>query len=191
MRDLLIILALAATFSLVSGVATVAALVWALRRRNRVAHGVRSPAPLLWLCSPVAPARLHRRLRRAVHVADDAATRDRSGAVAELASRLASEAVLLDAELVRVWALPHRARRSYLTDVSARAVTVETSAVRLSGLVPVPVRNHPSRSEGLQQLTERIDLLVAARADVERVATGALGTAASQVPNAAAFNRRG
>lgn len=186
MRDLLMIFVLAATFFLVSGVATVATLVWALRRHNRVARDVRSPAPLPWLWSPLAPARVHRRLRRAVRVADDAAGRDHSGAVSDLAQQLAAEAVLLDAELVRVWALPHRARRSYLSDVSRRTATVEASAVRLSGLAPAPVAASASGSEGLPQLTERIDLLIAARADVERLAMGALGSSRVAIPTTGA-----
>lgn len=169
MGELLIVLALIATVCLMSTLAMAAALVWTLRRRNRVVRNVRSSAPLAWLCSPVAPARLHRRLRRAVLVAEAAAQRDHSGAVVELKSQLADEALLVDAELVRIGGLPRHARRRSLTDASRRTVTIEATAVRLSSLTSPSAQHAAARFSDTERLTERIDLLEAAHADVERL----------------------
>ena len=184
MRDVLIILALTITLSLASALAMAAGLVWSLRRRNRVAPKVRTPAPLIWRCSPVAPARLHRRLRRAVRAADGAATRDRTGALGDLAADLAREAVVLDAELVRVWSLPRAGRRTYLRELASRTGTVESSAVRLSALAPLPLQVRASSHSDLDQLTERIDLLAAARADVEQLDRPGLGAPHTATPAA-------
>jgi hypothetical protein len=169
MGELLIVLALLATVCLASILATAGALVWTLRRRNRVVRNVRNSVSLSWLCSPVAPARLHRRLRRAVLAAEAAARRDHSGAVGELTSQLADEALLVDAELVRISGLPRHARRRSLTEASRRTVTIEASAVRLSSLTSPSAQHAAARASGADRLTERIDLLEAAHADVERL----------------------
>jgi hypothetical protein len=169
MGELLIVLALTATVCLVSTLATAGVLVWTLRRRNRVVRNVRSSAPLAWLCSPVAPARLHRRLRRAVLAAEAAARRDHSGAVGDLTSQLAVEALLVDAELVRIGGLPRHARRRSLTAAARRTVTIEASAVRLSSLTSPSAQHAAVRPSGAERLTERVDLLEAAYADVERL----------------------
>jgi hypothetical protein len=52
--------------TLVVCVCCAAAAVHMLRVRNRVSPAVKTPAPLAWLWSPRAAARLHRRLRRSV-----------------------------------------------------------------------------------------------------------------------------
>jgi hypothetical protein len=169
MGELLIVLALMATVCLASTLAMAGVLVWTLRRRNRVVRNERSSAPLAWLCSPVAPARLHRRLRRAVLAAEAAARRDHSGAVGDLTSQLADEALLVDAELVRIGGLPRHARRRSLTEAARRTVTIEASAVRLSSLTSPSAQHAAARPSGAERLTERVDLLEAAHADVERL----------------------
>jgi hypothetical protein len=72
-----------------SGVVTLAlfgslgiAMLWRLRRRNRLHPKVATMAPLIWLAHPGAPARMHRRLRAAIATASSCLQRRRPDRVA-------------------------------------------------------------------------------------------------------------
>jgi hypothetical protein len=110
----------------------VALAMRSLIRANRVAPGRRSPAPLSWLLSPRLPARLHRRLRRAVRTISFA-----SGTVApaalplrEVAADLVARAVILDDWLVAADGLHIEARMPRLAQLSAEVRELESSAAR-------------------------------------------------------------
>lgn len=145
------------------------ATVHALRVRNRVVPGVRTPAPLAWLWSPRATARLHRRLRRTVLGTRACLLPDGRGrrprpvwpALAELAAAVETRAAALDRELVaadRV-AMPARARvlaglRDEVAEVEAinqRLVTMAVNGSSQAGSAPA-----------LTAVRERLDALDAA-----------------------------
>jgi hypothetical protein len=107
-------------------------------RRNRVMPDRPSPAPLSWLWSWRGPARLHRRLRRAVQIAEVAVAplRQRDPDVCPLvgvADDLAARAGQADTRLVAAAGAPGAAgfaRRELTFEVGE----IEASAVRLSRL---------------------------------------------------------
>jgi hypothetical protein len=107
--------------------------VRSLHRRNAVVPGRRSTAPLSWIRSPRAAARLHRRLARAVALAHAGA--DRPELLAPLLSELDAHAADIDRRLVltsqtaRLWKL--RA----LAQLYREVTEVEALAVRIAGLV--------------------------------------------------------
>ncbi len=145
-------------------VATATALAGrkALRRKNRVIAGVASPAPLTWLTSSRCEARLHRRLQANGHrLALISATDD----VEDLVTRLRIELVELDAHLVTVARRPSRERRADRTDLQARVVQVEDLVRRVE---------ERSRSElvSLDELSERLDLLDEADAELDQLSLG-------------------
>jgi hypothetical protein len=121
------------------------AVCWALtirslRRANRVVAGRRTAAPISWLWSWREPARLHRRLRRAVAMARAAVasplsppTGRRRAAPATMLSTLAAElaehAVAIDERLVAAGRM-----RSLLPALAQEVHEVERSAARLSSL---------------------------------------------------------
>ena len=115
---------------------SVALLMRALIRANRVAPGRRSAAPLTWLVSPRLPARLHRRLRRAVGVSQFAVGSIAPAAVPlrEVAGELTARAVSLDDWLVPAQCLHPVARRPRLAQLTAEVRQIEVSAARLHHL---------------------------------------------------------
>jgi len=142
MRDVLLwVLAFVATWAVLL-VVVVALLRWRFERRNRVSPAVRSPAPVTWLWSPRATARLHRRLRGAVadiHLAPSRRTPHSGPAsVDELRRELEYQAVELDHHLVIVARHPRRQRRSLLHALDAQVSEIETLSVRLSRLSSRP-----------------------------------------------------
>lgn len=108
----------------------------ALVRANRVARGRRSHAPLSWLASLRAPARLHRRLRRAVGVAEFAVgTVAPAGVVLrDVAGELVERAVTLDDYLVAAQGLYPVARLPRIAQLTKDVREVEMSAARLHQL---------------------------------------------------------
>lgn len=113
----------------------VALLMRRLTRANRVAPGRRSAAPLIWLVSPGVPARLHRRLRRAVSATTmSAAMAPAAQALQDVAGELVSRAVTVDDYLVAAFALHPELRRPQLVRLSADVREIEGSAARLHQL---------------------------------------------------------
>jgi hypothetical protein len=132
--------------------------VRSLHRRNAVVPGRRSPAPLSWIRSPRAAARLHRRLARAVGLAHAGANRPEL--LAPLLSELDAHAADIDRRLVlcnqtaRIWKL------KALAQLYREVTEVEALAVRIAGLVndwPKSFDAPPALAIG-----QRIDALEAA-----------------------------
>lgn len=133
LRELFVFVAVFLLALSVAGAAACAVAVYALRRANRVTPDRRSHAPLTWLWSLREPARLHRRLRRAIQscslpVAMGAPT------LRSLADELAGRAAKVDDELAAtrhirwVWRGPLMAR------LSEAVREIERSALQLNRL---------------------------------------------------------
>lgn len=110
MSDVLLTLVGVTAAVVATSTAVILLLRWHLGRRNRVHPKVRSPAPLHWLVSPTAPARMHRRLQTTVRVASVHERREVPIAVAE-------QAVELDRRVVLAARHPGRARSSALREL--------------------------------------------------------------------------
>jgi hypothetical protein len=116
-----------------------------VRRVNRVSPHRRSAAPVAWLYSWREPARLHRRLRRAVAVAHSAVAplrppqrrwrrADQGGALAEMADELGRRAAAVDDQLVWAASLHPGWRRQTLASLAREAAEIESNAWRLAHL---------------------------------------------------------
>lgn len=170
---LLIVLAAMASTVLVAVLVVVVAQR-AVRKRNRVSPGVPGSAPTSWLGSPSAPARLHRRLKAAVAVAQAAAAAAPSSPhIAEAAHDLERMAVELDTRLVTVARIASPQRKPHLSPLVAEVVKVETMASTLS--VQAVQAQAPmvaaGQSSPMDDLYDRIEAMEAARrevADIER-----------------------
>lgn len=140
MHEVLIFAAWFIGISVVASAVCWTLTVRSLRRANRVVAGRRTAAPISWLWSWREPARLHRRLRRAVSVAQTAVAppvpppggRRRSSApspLSALADELAGQAAAVDDRLVAAGRM-----RSLMPALAREVHEVERSAWRLSGL---------------------------------------------------------
>ena len=158
----------------VFGVASVAVFAgavaytrWRLRKQLRVRPSTPSPAPTSWLVSTSEPARLHRRLRRAAATARLAGERG-DATITELATEIGDHAVALEAHLVmlsRMWRRERSARRQIVEQVTQ----LEQLTVRLTASaaeVSRPRALGAGAPDALAELTERIDALDAARAEL-------------------------
>lgn len=146
----------------------------AIRKRNRVSPAVPSAAPTSWLGAPSAAARLHRRLKAAVAVAQAAAAAAPTSAhIVEAAGDLERMAIDLDARLVTVSRIASQQRKPHLSPLVAEVVKIETMASTLSvqavqAHAPMVAGGH---SSPMDDLYERIEAMEAARrevADIER-----------------------
>jgi hypothetical protein len=156
-----------AVIAVASMALSVALLMRALIRANRVAPGRHSAAPLTWLVSPRLAARLHRRLRRAVAVSAFATGTVAPAAVPlrEVAAGLAGRAVSLDDWLVAADGLHPVARRPRLAQLTAEVREIETGAARLHNISGDWRRSLDHATVGiapLPDLHERLDAVEAA-----------------------------
>lgn len=138
-----------------------------LTRANRVAPGRKSAAPLSWLASPRAPARLHRRLRRAVAAANlSVAVAPAAVALLDVAGELTARAVKIDDCLVAANALHPQVRRPRLYELAAEIREIEQSTGRLHRLSSDWCRQLDQASATmalpLPDLHERLDAVEAA-----------------------------
>lgn len=188
MRDVLLwLLAFVATW-VVLLVVIVTLLRWRFERRNRVSPAVRSPAPVTWLWSPRATARLHRRLQGAVadiHLAPSRRSPHGGPAsVDELRRELEYQAVELDHHLVIVARHPRRRRRSLMRSLDGQVAEIEALSVRLSRLSARPegtpasgweVTRQPP--EVLSEIARQLDVLDAAQEELTAIerAAGLVG----------------
>ncbi len=154
---------------LIAGVAAWAtcllAALWVrhrLRQRLRITPGARSTAPTVWLVSPTAPARLHRRLRRVGALARAASTLDPS--LNDLADELVVDAVVLEPAVVAV-ARTGRTGASIRRDVSARVSELELVARHLTTL---SAQAASGWSEAVR-LRDRVGALEAARQELAEI----------------------
>lgn len=145
----------------------VLAAVWVrhrLRRRLRIAPRVRSQAPTMWIVSPTAAARLHRRLCNVAASARLASTLDPG--VAPLADDLVAEVVAMEPRVIAV-AGARRHGRSVLRDLSTRVSELEAVARRLTSLSSEPTS--PTEPVGAARLLERITALEEARQELAEI----------------------
>jgi hypothetical protein len=138
-----------------------------VRRSNRVCRHLPSLAPITWLWSPFAAARLHRRLRRCAVTVEEALPRTRRGrqtwpALSSAADQLARHAADVDAHVVE----GHYARR--LRAAAYEVDEVERLAARLLALGRAWERDDFA-SRRAQDLRDRIDALEQATREVARV----------------------
>jgi len=154
-------------------------LRWRLGRANRVSPAVKSPAPLLWLWTPMRAARLHRRLRTAValiHLSPSPRTRQApSLSVDELRRELEYQAVELDQHLVIAVRHPRSHRRGLLASLDVQVGEVERLALRLSNMsrptgTPSSGWAGPvTPPEVLERMSEQLDLLDAAQLELTEI----------------------
>lgn len=148
-----------------------------LNRRNRVSPTAPSPAPLTWLGAPSAAARLHRRLRSAVAVAraSSAVTATTAPHLSELAEDLERQAVLLDSHLALVARLAPQERRTRMAALGQEVRKVEQVASQVSMMAAqtrAPLLGAGQHS-ALDDLSEKLDVLEAARGEVADVESAA------------------
>ncbi|MEY2455712.1 MAG: hypothetical protein QOK06_806 [Acidimicrobiaceae bacterium] len=170
LRDLFVALLVA---SAVFVAMFVAALFYArhrLKRQLRLRPSTPSKAPTSWLVSTGESARLHRRLRRAT-----AAARAMPGAgsstLAPLVTEIEEHAIVLEAHLVAAYRLKGRGR-STRRAVAAQVKELEAVVARLvkSSLSAPTVAALPGApADRLAEVTERLDALEAARAELDAI----------------------
>lgn len=154
-----------------------------LRRRLRVSPGVRSTAPLRWLASVSAPARLHRRLQgvvRSVRTATRSKRRRPRHAEPSVAERLAAdterEAVSIDRRLVAAAELGPAERRRALAPLADDVARLEAVAHRVIGLVGRDVPSSGLVASTLDDLDDRVTRMERAHDEVEIIDATARGT---------------
>jgi hypothetical protein len=179
-RDVLLwVLAFVATW-VVLLIVVVTLLRWRFARRNRVSPAVKSPAPVTWLWSPRATARLHRRLQAAVadiHLAPSRRSPHRGPAsVDELRRELEYQAVELDHHLVIVARHPRSRRSSLVRSLEEQVTEIEQLSVRLSRLSGRPegtpasgwdVTREPP--DVLAEIARQLDVLDAAQDELTAI----------------------
>jgi hypothetical protein len=155
-------------------------VVRTLRRANQVSPRIPTLAPPTWLVLPERPARLHRRLRRALAMARAAAAtytrQSRAGVttIPELVADLEHRACVVDSQLVVAARTSGPARWSMLNDVERQVYEIDTLATRIVGLTAAWAASAATAGRGgpagLAAIGERLDALEAAMFEV-----GALG----------------
>src|SRR5437764_14281978 len=121
-------------------VAAVLLVLRSLSRSNRVSPGIPTLAPLTWSVLPERPARLHRRLRRAIAMARAAAAGHVArhgralGAIPELVADLEQRACAVDNELVVAGRARGPLRWSLLNDLEHQVYEIDALASRVAGL---------------------------------------------------------
>ncbi|MDQ1402983.1 MAG: hypothetical protein QOG03_1299 [Actinomycetota bacterium] len=151
--------------------------VRSLRRRNRVAIDIDSPAPISWLTSPATGPRLHRRLR-------DATTSARASVegnglldgLGNLVVELERHAASIDRQLVVVEKASTPVRRRLRRELHAEVQMVESVSERLIRTTRSYSGAEPSQ-QSLAAIGERLDALDAAMADLARVERLGVGEA--------------
>jgi len=139
---------------------------WWFRKQVRIRPGVRSAAPTWWLMSSAAPARLHRRLRRAAAAArtagrtDDPTLREMALQAEEHAASL-ERPLLVVARLGRPGATEQRALGEQVTEL-------ESFVARLANIVRQQA-TIPRRGNTVRELQQRLDALEAAHAELAAI----------------------
>lgn len=168
----------------------------AVRRRLRVATGVRSLAPSSWLLGLTSPARLHLRLRTATARARFEAARPgvEAAGLTDVAAQLERYATEVERSLISASQTPRTARRSSLRPVAEQVAAVEARAQHLAEVslewqhtmssdAPLGHRAGP-----LHQVDDRLTATGHAVRDVRSSATGNSLTGNSLTGNSATGN---
>ena len=149
---------------------------WRIRRRLRIAPGVRSQAPTLWLAPISPPARMHRRLRDVGATARLVALQAGSGTqVADFCAAVERQAVGLETHLLvasRVKRGSGPARQSVASQVDQlEALTARLARAAMEATQPRALAS--GGGDRLEHIAERLDALEDARRElavVERAA---------------------
>lgn len=134
-------------------VATYLLAHWRLQRRNRIHPKVASPAPLRWMWSPAAPARLHRRLQTTVRVASVHAPK-------KPLSDVALQAIELDRKVVLAARQPYGARGPVMRQLCAEADELDRLALAV---------NRPFDALAVGDPADRLTAMAEARAEVDAI----------------------
>jgi hypothetical protein len=150
-----------------------------LRRRNEISRSRPTRPPLAWLISPVLCARLHRRLRDAVSVAQAAVPtprwrrRNQSAPLATLAEQLKAHAVTIDHDLIVASRLRGAPAVGLRQTLAAQTNEVEHLAHRLAVAAargtPSSVADVQAAQDTLRSMSEQLDALDAAWAEIFRL----------------------
>jgi hypothetical protein len=156
---------------LVAGV--VASVLYSLRRRNRISATTKTPAPVTWLVSPRAPARMHRRLRNALtsaRIAYSPAVGEAHPQLPDLAHTLEREAVMMDELLVAASVSPRPHRRRSLQPLQAQVTEIERLAHQIAHTArragPAAI---PQAANGLRDVADQLEALRAAQQEVDHI----------------------
>lgn len=149
--------------------ASTAYVVHGVRKRNRVSPNVRTPAPISWLWSWRLSARLHRHLARTIHsvhacIVD---SREQLGLTA-MVKELEAHACAIDRQLVAVDRSPNPTRYRMLRELYAEVRQVDAVAERVIRMGRAWSGDEPS-VRGLANVSERLDALESAMADLDRL----------------------
>lgn len=141
----------------------------AVRKRNRVVPGTRTPAPISWLWSWRMAARLHRHLARTIHAVHACIvdSREQLGLMTML-KELETHANAIDRQLVAVDRSPNPTRYRMLRELYAEVRQVDAVAERVIRMGRAWAGDEPS-VRGLAGVSERLDALEAAMADLARL----------------------
>ena len=145
----------------------VLAVLWVrhrLRRRLRIAPGVRSVAPTSFVMAATPAARLHRRLRRVATGALMAGRLDPG--LADLADDLIAEAVALEPAVVAV-ARTGRTGSAARREISIRIAELEAVGRRLNSLAGQASRIFAD--EGTSRVRDRLVAIEAARVELAEI----------------------
>jgi len=149
--------------------ASTAYVVHAVRKRNRVVPGTRTPAPISWLWSWRMSARLHRHLARTIHAVHACIvdSREQLG-LATMVKELEAHACAIDRQLVAVDRSPNPTRYRLLRELYAEVRQVDAVAERVIRMGRAWAGDEPS-VRGLAGVSERLGALEAAMADLARL----------------------
>ena len=164
MRDLLQALLIA---SVVMSATCVLAVLWVrhrLRRTLRIDPVVRTAAPTVWIVTPTAAARLHRRLRVVAASARLASTCDPG--LSPLANELVGEALALEPRVLAVTGT-RRAGASVRRELSSSISELEAVARRLASVSNPPMS--ASEASAANRLRDRLTAIEAARQELAEI----------------------
>jgi hypothetical protein len=177
-RVLLVFLVVTALFVVWVNVMAWAGWRW-LRRRNEVTPSRPTRPPVAWLVSPALCARLHRRLRDAVAVAQTAVPsprwrrRSQTAPLVTLAEQLKAHAVTIDHDLIVAARLRGAPAVGLRQTLAAQTYEVEHLAHRLAVTAargtPSSMSDVQAAQDTLRSMSEQLDALDAAWAEIFRV----------------------
>lgn len=153
--------------------AAVASMLYSLRKRNRLAAKVKTPAPTTWLVSPRSSARMHRRLRNALasaRIAYAPAVGEAHPQLPDLAMSLEREAIITDQLLVAASTTPRSHRRQSLRPLQVQVTEIERLAQQIAHTArragPAAI---PQAADGLRDVADQLEALRAAQQEVEAI----------------------
>ena len=155
-----------------AGTVSVLACLTYLRRRVRINPRVRSAAPVGWLWSMRAPARAHRRLRRALRGARGALAQGASNGMAVdglsgCLEELEAHALAVDDQIIVAARFAPVIRRSMLKGLRPEVTEIELLSARVAATVVSRTALHEKRLADVRsRIAERLDALDAASAEI-------------------------